>query len=57
MGVIEIAAEDFDDMPIFATGQPIDVTSMGTTRHCKIVSWMSVGPLWQLTLADFNQGA
>ena len=57
MGVIEIAAEDFDDMPTFATGQTVDVTSMGTLRHCKIASWMSVGPLWQLTLADLNQGA
>ena len=58
MGTVEIAAADFEDAPTFSTGQLIDVMdSAGTVRHCKISTWLSVGPLWQLTLVDLNQGA
>jgi hypothetical protein len=62
MGVIEIASEDLSvpdwQWNGFATDQPIDVTDgNGNVRACKIDSWRNVGPLWQLTLVDLNQGA
>jgi hypothetical protein len=57
MGLIEIAVEDFPAKAALATGQPIDVTSMGILRHCKVASWANLGPLWQITVVDLNQGA
>jgi hypothetical protein len=59
LGTLEIADEDMPEgMEPIATGRPIDVTDgMGRLRHCKVVSWSTVGPLWQITVADLDQGA
>ena len=58
MGTIETAAEDMPANTALATGQLIDVAdSRGTTRRCKVASWVSMGPLWQITLAALDQGA
>jgi len=58
MGAIETAAEDMPANTALASGQLIDMAdSRGTTRHCKVVSWVSMGPLWQITVCDLNQGA
>lgn len=58
MGTIEVAAEDVPEKAPFAAGQLLDVTDgAGTLRHCKIESWESAGPLWQITVCDLNQGA
>ena len=58
LGTIEVADEDLPDGVTIVHDEPIDVTDgMGRLRHCRIVSWASVGPLWQITVVDLDQGA
>jgi hypothetical protein len=57
MGTVEIADCDLPDGVDFASDAPITVTDgAGNIRSCKIVSWKSGVPIWQLTVHDLNQG-
>lgn len=58
LGIVEIANEDFPFPAGLATDQEMDVTDgAGVVRYCRVVSWTNLGPLWQVTVADLNQGA